>query len=107
MIPPEQLNKWQQLADAATEGPWECFRNPNKGFRHYWHVRSSASDEDILDINAEKEDLADLDFIAAAREAVPALIAEVKRLRDIIHRLEYPAKETKELTWTYTREPND
>lgn len=54
MITDEQLEEWRRLADAATPGPYDEFRTPTRG---------------------------DLALRAAAREAVPALIAEVERLR--------------------------
>lgn len=71
MISEEQLAEWQSLCDAATEWPWEALRlgegtpqikTPLFGF-NCW------------------TDWPDRVFIAASRTALPALLAEVRRLR--------------------------
>lgn len=58
MISDEQAAEWRELADAATEGPWD-------------------TDRLFIAHNHAAEDAA---FIAAARTAVPALLAERERL---------------------------
>lgn len=73
-ITPEQLAEWRSRAEAATPGPWAV------------HVRRIDMDgvrtEDgvSLVVDAVEYD-PDAPFIAVAREAVPALIAEVERLQ--------------------------
>lgn len=52
----DELERLAKLAEAATEGPWEAIRPQ---------------------INVTEEDA---QFIAAARTALPALVAEVRRL---------------------------
>jgi hypothetical protein len=79
-IAPQQLNTWKQLASAATPGPWQ--------------VDSTAqgpavivdADEYVCTTweDSEFDQEADAAFIAAAREAVPALIAEVERLTALL-----------------------
>lgn len=76
------LDRWDRLASAATDGPWAVsstydgsstvaiMRSPDKRL----HV--NAPDR----ANAYDEDEANAAFVAAARTAVPALLAEVRRL---------------------------
>lgn len=59
---------------AATEGPWAT--EPRLS---YTSIRSS---DDITRADAVRE--ADAEFIAAARTDVPALLAEVDRLRALV-----------------------
>ena len=72
--------------EAATEGPWKSW-NPASGPSHLtlggkvaWESRQSATpfgDDEVI------PHWADATFIAAARTDVPALVAEVERLRGI------------------------
>ena len=69
----EELREIEQRAEKATPGPWK--------------VESSTEGDWVLD---NRDDViagtfvqeGDADFIAHAREDVPALIAEVRRLRE-------------------------
>ena len=76
MITQEQLARWRALADAATPGPWEQVTE----FGEWWISGPDIERHFVIDttngVNAQNAD-----FIAAAREAVPALLAEVERLR--------------------------
>jgi hypothetical protein len=72
---PTDLDELERLAAAATPGPWEAIR-PRI------NIRIMAGDRYVLEsgpcgVRTEE----DGQFIAAARAAVPALIAEVRRLR--------------------------
>lgn len=68
--------RWAALADAATPGPWEqAHQIGERQFVVTLKVRELA--EDVGYALSE----ADTAFIAAARTAVPALCAEVARLR--------------------------
>ena len=74
----QELDALKALADAATPGPWEEVAESGE-----WWI-TSASDETaslyvIPDTGLMNQ--ADVDFIAAARAAVPALLAEVERLQ--------------------------
>ena len=74
----QELDALKALADAATPGPWEEVAESGE-----WWI-TSASDETaslyvIPDTGLTNQ--ADVDFIAAARAAVPALLAEVERLQ--------------------------
>ncbi len=81
----DELTTLERLAEAASPGPWEvsnahglCVSRP-----HGPHVRMM-----VVDLAPEvysppwRGDPADAAFIAAARTALPALIAECRRLRD-------------------------
>jgi hypothetical protein len=87
MIDPKQLGEWQALSDNATPGPWTL--RPDHDDADHDHVESSQgsiAQVEILDgiEVSEGEDVPDAAFIAAARTAVPALIAEVLRLREML-----------------------
>jgi len=72
----EQLAKWEQLAEAATRGPWHV--EPLTGRdSHLSNVLTKPGGAELLEYCPPP----DAEFCAAAREAVPALIEEVKRQR--------------------------
>lgn len=78
MITPERLKEIEQLAEAATDGPWvtgEASWNEDGDVRYVLHGVKSAN-------------FVDAQFIAASRTLVPELIAEVKRLREVIEQYE-------------------
>lgn len=101
-ISPEQLAAWKALADAATAGPWvrkEYYENtvdqhleayaiqlqagmldgPDRVWPAVDHV--IADDGTICIAGNGPTSRQNGDFVAAAREAMPALIAEVERLQ--------------------------
>lgn len=67
------LDHLQALADAATEGPWTA--------RAVYPFLVEQGDAGFVSTNLADSTAADAAFIAAARTAVPELIAEVRRLR--------------------------
>jgi len=81
------LDALQALADAATPGPWE------EGFRWVYTLPVYPDDNrlsNVLGMDCADDERATVEqkrsernvaFIAAARQAVPDLIAEVRRLR--------------------------
>ena len=83
MITQEQLARWRALADAATPGPWEQVAESGE----WWISGPDIERHFVIDttngVNAQNAD-----FIAAAREAVPALLAEVERLTAEVRRHE-------------------
>ncbi|MCG7345364.1 hypothetical protein MHZ92_14590 [Sporosarcina sp. ACRSL] len=72
----EQLEAIRKRAEAATVGEWEYF-NP----RLYSHSIVKSGDIDGRSIAKEISREADGEFIAHAREDIPALLAEVERLQ--------------------------
>lgn len=70
-LTPARLEAISKRAEAATEGPWR---------RAMYKVRGG-------DMNYEMADpprIVDAEFIAGAREDIPALLAEVERLRTVL-----------------------
>lgn len=82
------LDEWQQLADAATAGPWDSNSFDGDPIESVWTVSHAIA---TANIDAPKFDFHapqarhDAAFIAVARTAVPQLIAEVRRLRAIVN----------------------
>ena len=82
----EQLDAWEELAKAATPGPWGVSTGYGEdsaeavcmapGVRNYLLDVVVRSGRD----GGTDNTVEDAAFIAAAREAVPALIARVKEL---------------------------
>jgi hypothetical protein len=81
MITSEQLQHWRALAEAATPGPWEGESVWSDDSDSYYVA--VADGRGLLDTYISISD-ADAAFIAAARTAVPALLAEVERLQAVI-----------------------
>ena len=78
-----ELARLSALADAATPGPWSVREtDPMVVRRDYGNTASVAHPEEI--VNARIPDAA---FIAASREAVPTLVAEVREQARSITRL--------------------
>lgn len=78
---PEELQAIRERAEAATEGPWQLVLDvhPVKGDADFiW----SAGAEHPVAYSSQNNPDDDL-FIAHARTDIPALLAEVERLRDV------------------------
>lgn len=74
----EQLDAIQARVDGATGGPWGCYGDG----AHEVFDAGEYSDGDRGEVVAAVIDkLSDAVFIAEAREDIPALLAEVERLR--------------------------
>ena len=77
----DTLSRLAELADHATPGPWTAA----SGYADSdWTVTRQGSDQIIVEFSLK----ADAAFIAACRDGVPALVAELKRLQDRIVQLE-------------------
>lgn len=79
----EQLAAWQALCDVATPGPWECYL-----LREHTPIEEGTTPDVFVDPENPEQVCAvtnyrddDAAFIAAARMALPVLLAEVRRLR--------------------------
>lgn len=82
----EQLNAIKERAAKAMPGPW--YRG--EGYEQMYPGYYVASEANGLIVLAEEEGILrdeDVQFIAHAREDVPALVAEVERLNSVKHRL--------------------
>lgn len=72
----DDLTRWEELAAVATEGPWEHER------AEVWACAGSLAVCDAYrDTEASDDLFHDAAFIASARTAVPALVAEVHAIR--------------------------
>lgn len=101
MLTDDQLAAWQALCDAATPGPW-VREHPTEPMLTDWACVYTTNPRFLLRVHlplnldafrgshewgtpeyhrGPEQPAADADFIAAARKAMPALIAEVRRLR--------------------------
>lgn len=85
-----ELQDLERLTDAATNGPWVHVDNGDQ-YQEIWNYCGEQECE--ADTEAEwcacecisqgiDSGAADAAFIAAARDAVPALVAEVRRLKE-------------------------
>jgi hypothetical protein len=91
MITDEQIAEWKRLADAATSGPWKHDDSYSdrvcNGLCGDQFEYSEGSLTGLIERHgncstvSNVEERRDVAFIAAARTAVPALIAEVELLR--------------------------
>ena len=96
MITTKQLDEWEALAKAATDGPWEVYdvsevdvegadsENPDNVSAIARGIQTAAGIGLNKGEDYELFDEADADFISASREAVPALIAEVRRMLPVV-----------------------
>ena len=88
-ITDEELDAAERRAHAATPGPWEAIiegRDQDSGDSFVLtggpdlYISYDEWPEDQRRANEQRR-ASDLDFIAAARQDVPRLVAEVRRLR--------------------------
>lgn len=81
MITTEQLDEWAALCEAATPGPWaaqEYGVRGSDGATEY--VLVGGHGFGLAFAESSEEGAATVELAAAARTAMPALIAEVRRL---------------------------
>ena len=76
-IPQDKLDEWRRLIDAATPGPWTKDAGELCNQDSIWSEKCRG----YIQVTADVFEGTDKDFIAAAREAVPALLDEVEQLR--------------------------
>lgn len=76
-MPQEQLDAIQRRVESATEGPWSHW----SGFDQRDNCIKSDTDEGMYTVAEVVSEASDARFVARAREDVPALLAEVERLR--------------------------
>lgn len=84
----EELNAIDARANAATPGKWKTgtgYEQSKRGNYVCGHGRIVCAEQDDTDCVLSDEDAA---FIAAARADVPALVAEVRRLKALVREQE-------------------
>ncbi len=77
----DELNALDALCAAATPGPWSSASQREDGATFDWYWVEAPTNGNVT---SDHLDMDDATFIAAARTALPALIAEVRRLRDMV-----------------------
>jgi hypothetical protein len=80
----EQLNEMEARCNAATPAPWQSFIEGRDHTAGSDFIRTGGLDDSCPDIELIGATHVDQDFIAHARQDVPALIAEVRRLRALV-----------------------
>ena len=107
---PADLDRWQALCDAATKGPWYSNHTDQEVDEHQyveWMEIGPWQDDSADSIafskhappNANMPDqiIENFDFIAESRTALPACIAEIRRLREENGRLRITDEEKAQL----------
>lgn len=79
----EELTAIEARATAATVGPWDGHQNSGVTSKH---TRDSVFETGCGCCTNKDLSVEDAAFIAAARADVPALVAEVRRLRTLVER---------------------
>jgi hypothetical protein len=72
---------------AASKAPWQSFVEGRDHTSEDSFIRVGGLDDDEPDMDVSRDSapasIADQDFIAHARQDIPRLLAEVRRLRDL------------------------
>lgn len=76
----------QQLADQATDGPWEAFEDNNGYPYNEWLVCADNGDQQIIDWG-NGSTKADAQFIAACREWVPDALKRLEAVRELQNKI--------------------
>jgi len=79
----EELYAIEERCAAATPGPWTSFIEGRDHTSGDSVIKTGGSDIYILPV-PNSEQPGDQDFIASARQDIPRLIAEVRRLRLLV-----------------------
>lgn len=88
MTATERLDQWAALADGATPAPWVIEHG-----RIWTEPPDPIRGEEIVSMSGSRAWMSDAEFIAASREAVPALIAAVKAVLDQCDRWDAAGKD--------------
>ena len=75
----KEINDIKERCDKTTPGPWKSFIEGRDHTSGSSFIRTSGDDIELSGATTN-----DQDFIAAARQDVPALIEEIIRLRNIL-----------------------
>ncbi|MEG0470753.1 MAG: hypothetical protein RR588_00305 [Solibacillus sp.] len=86
----EQLQAIKERVEKATPGPWAFDKGKKERMdRRPAVIEVFVQEENEWFISGDISDLKDAEFIAHAREDVPALIAEVERLKKALSIIAY------------------
>lgn len=107
-MPQERLDAIQRRVGNTTEGPWAHWR----GWNQWDNCIKGDSDEGMYTVAEVISEAGDAQFIAHAREDIPALLAEVERrarstvTEDMVERAVEAHRETFN-AWPVKRSPGD
>ena len=73
-------------SESATAGPWESWVEGRDHVGGDSFIRRGGLDDSVEDMYLTPWRLQDQDFVAAARQDVPRLVREVRRLREQVDR---------------------
>ena len=85
---PEEIQRLRALCDAATDGPWDA-SDPAMGYVQIMGGFDGDADDNgacvfisthVADIIDNRDEIANMDFIVAARTVLPAALDEIDRL---------------------------
>jgi len=74
-----ELTRIEKMCEAATQGPWTSFVEGRDHDAGSDFIQTAADDIELTGAT-----VADQDFIASARQDVPRLVEEVRRLRALV-----------------------
>ena len=83
-ITDQELEEMERRCRRATKAPWKSFVEGRDHTSGSDFIRTGGTDDASPDIELIGATQEDQDFIAGARQDIPRLIAEVKRLRAVI-----------------------
>ncbi len=86
MLTTEQLAEIKTRVDAATRGPWRSFIEGRDQLGGSSFIMTGEGAERGEDIELSGATDADQDFMAHARQDVPALLEEIERLKSLLGR---------------------
>lgn len=82
----DRLDEIEARANAATDGPWE--KRTVRGWEMVVSYSTDAMIQLVAEFRHEERDLADAEFIAAARADVPVLVRALQAVLDVCEGLE-------------------
>ena len=80
----DEICKIEARCNAATAAPWQSFVEGRDHMSGSDFIRTGGLDSSSPDIYLTDATHADQDFIAHARQDIPLLVAEVRRLKALI-----------------------
>ncbi|MEV6678307.1 hypothetical protein AB0N09_15830 [Streptomyces erythrochromogenes] len=98
MVSEEELSAIERRVSAATPGPWVGWMETRQGLggSSFIQISSDAEEDDEIHLTRthaghtitgpDAQTDADIDFIASARQDVPRLVDEIRRLRAALER---------------------
>ena len=83
----EELEEIAKRSNAARKGPWISFIEGRDFTSGSSFIRIGSQDNRGSDIELIGATAADQDFIAAARQDIPKLLEEIRRLKELVKAL--------------------